>query len=283
MEVYIEYVLIDNMVINYLIIVLSLKMLKLEQKVYRILLASAVGTLFAFVMPLINLSGVLLFIFKMLVGLIIVLFVLNKQQLKRLMRFYLTFLMFTFVMGGVCFAFIYVLAGEVSGTTYSLDVPVGLLLLIVVLWTRYVLKLIKAIQKRHTQTYYIYEINLTLRKKNIKINAYFDTGNLLVDVSTSKPIIIVNFAKVIDDFNNDEIRAVLTGNTSKLDFDDVHFEEFKAMSTSGKMIVLKPKSVVINELNKDLTKEVMVALSVKPLTKEGGFDALIGPKVLSGG
>ena len=212
-----------------------------------------------------------------------VLCVLRKYQLKHWLRFYLAFLMFTFVMGGICFGVVFLLSGHTIGTTYTLDVPVGLILGITLIWSRYVSKLINAVHKRHKLTMYNYEIILTLKSKKIKLNAYFDTGNLLVDSNTTKPIVIVSLAKVIDELDTDEIRAVLTGNTYKLNLDEVHFEEFKAMSTTGKMLVFKAKSVFLGELNKDLTESVLIALSVKPLSQQGNFDALIGPKVLNGG
>ncbi len=283
MEVYIEYVLVDNMVINSIILLLSLKILKLTVVKWRVVIGASIGTIIALLLPLMTIQGVGLIVFKLALGALICVCVLDKTNAKHLMRFYLSFLMFTFVMGGVCYGIIFSLTGSVSLYQYTLDVPVGAILLIIVVWTRYLLKLINSIHKRENQTLYIYELDLTLREKKYKMKAYFDTGNLMVDKNSNKPIVIVSLSKVIDEFDIDELRGILSGNLNNIMLDDVHFEEFKAMSVSGKMVVFKPKKFNILEFNTDLSEKVLVALSVKPLTKEGGFDALIGPKVLNGG
>ena len=283
MEVYIEYVLIDNMIINSIILLLSLKMLKLSVVKWRVALGASVGTLVAILVPLISLQGVGNIVFKLALGALMCICALDKSNTKHLMRFYLCFLMFTFVMGGLCYAIIFSLTGSTSLTQYTLDIPVGVILLVVVVWARCLHKLINVIHKRGKQTLYIYELDLTLREKKYKMNAYFDTGNLMVDKKSKKPIAIVNLSKVIEEFDIDELRGILSGNLSNISLEDAHFEEFKAMSVSGKMIVFKPKKFDVPELKTDLSEKVLVALSIKPLTKEGGFDALIGPKVLNGG
>ena len=283
MEVYIEYVLIDNLVINSIILLLSLKMLKLSVINWRVVLGASVGTIVAILLPLISLQGVGLIAFKLALGMLICVCALDKFDIKHLMRFYICFLMFTFVMGGVCYGIIYSLTGSASLTDYALDIPVGVILIVVVVWARYLQKLINLIHKRNKLTLYLYELDLVLRKKKYKINAYFDTGNLMVDRDTKKPIVIISLAKVIDEFDINEVMGILSGNIESVMLEDAHIEEFKAMSVSGKMVVFKPKMFNVIETKTDLSEKVLVALSIKPLTKEGKFDALIGPKVLSGG
>ena len=68
MEIYIEYVLIDNFVINYLILLLVKKTMKLKTSIFRMVLSSGIGTIVAVLMPLFSVSNWLFILIKLLLG-----------------------------------------------------------------------------------------------------------------------------------------------------------------------------------------------------------------------
>ena len=61
MVVYVEYVIIDNMAIDYLLISLSRKTLKLKPNFLLALLSAVVGTVAAFVIPTLSINKGALF------------------------------------------------------------------------------------------------------------------------------------------------------------------------------------------------------------------------------
>ena len=71
MVVYVEYVIIDNMAIDYLLISLSRKTLKLKPNFLLALLSAAVGTAAAFVIPVLSVNKGVLLAAKVAVGMII--------------------------------------------------------------------------------------------------------------------------------------------------------------------------------------------------------------------
>lgn len=71
MVVYVEYVVIDNMAIDYLLISLSRKTLKLKPNIWLALLSAAVGTAAAFVVPLLSVNKGVLFAAKIATSMII--------------------------------------------------------------------------------------------------------------------------------------------------------------------------------------------------------------------
>ena len=73
MEIYIEYVLIDNLVINALILLCTKKTLKLKTSWLRLGLSSLLGTVVAVMLPLINISSIFLILIKIGLGVLMVL------------------------------------------------------------------------------------------------------------------------------------------------------------------------------------------------------------------
>ena len=66
MEIVVEYVLIDNLVVNYLILYTTAFALKINFKKYRLFFSVLFGTALAFVFPILNLNAVLLVVFSRL-------------------------------------------------------------------------------------------------------------------------------------------------------------------------------------------------------------------------
>ena len=73
MTTYVEYVFLDNLIIDAMLIVLARKVLKLEIKKLYVFLSALFGSVVAVVTPLLKLSLAWSFTLKMPIGLIIVL------------------------------------------------------------------------------------------------------------------------------------------------------------------------------------------------------------------
>ena len=71
MVVYVEYVIIDNMAIDYLLISLARKTLKLKPNFLLALISAVVGTVAAFLIPTLSINKGALFSAKVVVGMVI--------------------------------------------------------------------------------------------------------------------------------------------------------------------------------------------------------------------
>ena len=71
MEIVVEYVLIDNIVINFLILYLSALVLRLEKRKLRLFIAACFGAIFSLITPLLSLPTWLMIAYKVLLGLVI--------------------------------------------------------------------------------------------------------------------------------------------------------------------------------------------------------------------
>ncbi|MDE6362163.1 MAG: sigma-E processing peptidase SpoIIGA, partial [Clostridia bacterium] len=68
MQVYIEYVIANNMLINALILVLTLRFLRYKISKTAVFISSAIGTVFAVFLPIYGILNI--FIFKLILSLV---------------------------------------------------------------------------------------------------------------------------------------------------------------------------------------------------------------------
>ena len=134
MEVYIEYVLLDNLVIDAIISVLTLKALRLSVKIWRVAVAAAFGTVAAFLLPLIHIHAAFLLFIRMAVGAAMAFLIYNHKSFKRYLICFIVFMLITFVLGGACLGVLFLMGANVTSAAtlnYQSSVPIGLIALTV--------------------------------------------------------------------------------------------------------------------------------------------------------
>ena len=104
MTVYIEYVIIDNFIIDFLLIKSSFKIAKIKSNLLRQIISASVGTAFAVIVPFFNLNGVFNVIVKVLAGGFIVFTGGKYVSFKSYFTALFFFFLFTFISGGLIIA-----------------------------------------------------------------------------------------------------------------------------------------------------------------------------------
>ena len=182
MTIYIEYVFIDNIVINTLILLLTKIILHIKTSKTRVFLSSLLGTVVAIFSPL--LPTVICNIIKIPLGLCMILIAFKSENIKSLLVTFVVFVLCTFVFGGACFGIMQVLGINVivnNGISYTYKFPIGAVLLVCFV-TFVALKNIALYlyQKKKQQQFY-YDITLCNNNKKVLVTAFLDTGNKLVE------------------------------------------------------------------------------------------------------
>jgi len=78
MVIYLEYAIIDNLVINWLLLWFVFRTVKQTPPKFRIFLSALLGTGAALLMPLLNYTGIAAFLIKLFIGAAMVFIVQNK-------------------------------------------------------------------------------------------------------------------------------------------------------------------------------------------------------------
>lgn len=127
MKVYVEYVIIDNMVIDGLLLYLSCVTLKIKANAVRIFLSAFTGTVSAVFLSLVSIPVYIGLPVKIALGVIMAFIAVGKNKP---LRYFLIFGAYSFITGGLILALLFMLKKDVFGAltfNYSAGVPVGII------------------------------------------------------------------------------------------------------------------------------------------------------------
>ena len=130
MVVYIELVLFDNFVIDYILLYVTARTLNMSIKKLRLSLGAFLGAVLAAVMPIIMFAEPIMLVIKIAAGAIIVLIGCAKGTFKKYLLCYLLFICYTFAAGGAIIGIILLFNGDIySAATlnYNFGVPAGVI------------------------------------------------------------------------------------------------------------------------------------------------------------
>lgn len=194
MEVYIEYVILNNLIIDLIILFITAKLLKFEIKKRMIFLSASIGTVFAVLMPLISIKFYLLTLLKIIVGMLMITIIKTYSSIKEIIATFLIFITITFMLGGVCYSIISLSGEEASAQNviiFGYESPVSLYLVIICLFVHLFFKLVSFIQHKTAISNYIYKIRISINNKHFELNAYLDTANELFD-ENNLPVVVLS-------------------------------------------------------------------------------------------
>ncbi len=195
MTVYIEYVIIDNFVIDYLLLKATFALTNAPVKKGRLLFCAFLGAGISVVFPLIQVHAVILTLIKIATGLLLVLIANNYKSVK---QFYITALIFiglTFATGGAIIG-VY----NLLGLSYSTELSIGIMILPAWAVIKFMTAIVKHIYRKKEIAQNTYRCELTLDGVTVKAQGFFDTGNNLYD--GDKPVIVCDKKLALKLFGN---------------------------------------------------------------------------------
>ena len=197
MTVYIEYVIINNFIIDYLLLRFTYILTGKEVKRLKLIILSLIGGVFSLVFPLIRLGNFYLTLIKILFGTLLV-FVSARYKNKR--EFYINLTVFyflTFLLGGSIFGVYFLI-----GVSYSSELAVATCFLPVCLLACAGKKVVSFLYRRKHVESVIYNFEFTLLGKKFTGRGFLDTGNSLY--FNDNPVILCEkkfIEKAFDDNN----------------------------------------------------------------------------------
>ena len=190
MTVYIEYVIIDNLIIDFLILKATFSLTKISYGKRRLFLCALLGSIIALVYPLLEIEKVILTIVKIFSGLLLLLL---ANDYKKFKTFYVNAIVF--------FLLVFLTGGAVIGIYNIFNIPlaqetsVAFVFLPVYLVIKGVIEFASFIYKKKEVVCFTYDIELKVFGESQKAKGFLDTGNCSFD--NGQPIIFCNqsFAK----------------------------------------------------------------------------------------
>ncbi|MBE5757063.1 MAG: hypothetical protein E7342_04600 [Clostridiales bacterium] len=185
MVVYIEYALIDNILIDYWLLKFTLVLTKNKVKFWRLLFCAFLGSIFSLITPLIKASTPFLIVIKVIMGLLIVLLSTKFRNIKTFITAFIIFLSYTFLLGG-----------SILGILSLLSIPLSEVLIAFLFVPCYILikltkKVIKLLSKKMQVLKSVVECSIIKGKVKLNLKGFYDTGNNLYD-KEGNPVLIID-------------------------------------------------------------------------------------------
>ncbi len=295
MTIYIDVVLIENLLMNYIILFATAIILKLQVKQIRLITGSLVGAIYTIISYVSGLKIYSNFFLKLILSIIIIYISFNPKSLKKLLKFTLIFYLTSFVFGGAAFALIYVVKpqellknnGLILNSKSLRVIFISAIIAFIVIIIGF--KIVK--NKISAKDMYC-DIEIKINNKKIQTKAMIDTGNFLKEPITNTPVIVVEHTLLYECIPKEilnHIEDILGGDFSEIP-DSVRKEYISKLKVipfsslgkqNGMLLGIKPEGVIIkNEEEEKENNNVIIGIYNKSLTKRGEYRALLGIEIM---
>ena len=302
MTIYVDVVLIENLIMNYIILLATGLILKIKIKHIRLILGSLLGAIYTIVAYTGFLKIYSSFILKIILSVIIVYIAYYPQSVKKLCKELLFFYLTSFVFGGAAFALIYIVKpqdilmknGLFLGTYPLKTVILAAIVAFVVIITAFTI-----IKSKMTKKDLIYKIEVKLNGKEIKTEALVDTGNMLKEPITNTPVVVIERSILYDVIPKEilnHLEDIIGGDFEKIpeEIRNKYISKLKLIPFSslgkqnGMLIGIKPEYLKIikkEEIDEEQEEKmeitnVILGIYDKSLTKKGEYRALMGMELV---
>lgn len=297
MTIYLDIILCENLLMNYIILFATYVIIKPKTKhpQIRMILSSLLGSIYAIIIYLNMLSIYTNLLAKITLSVVMVYIAFAPPNIKQLLKQILIFYLVSFIFGGCTFALIYFLKPEnvemKNGVFVGIyPIKVGLIAgIIAFIITQIAFKINKS--KLNNKNTFI-EIELYNKNKMTKARALLDSGNMLKEPISQKPVIVVEKAilsKIIPEEVLNYIERMVGGDDQERNEMQEYLSKIRMVpfmslgKENGMLIGIRLDKIKINTEDIRLEKENIIAgIYEKKLTKDNKYNALIGLNLLEG-
>lgn len=291
MTIYIDVILAENLMMNYIILLATGIVAKVKIKQFRLVLASLIGAIYTIIsyMKILNLQ--FSFVFKIILSIIIVYAAYNPQRMSKMWKILLIFYLVSFVFGGVAFSLIYIVKPQevlVKNGMFLGTYPLKTIMLGAVIAFLIIIATFKIVKNKISKKDVIYDIEVMINDKKITARALIDTGNMLKEPITNTPVIVIEKALLYECLPKEilnHLENIIGGDFKDIpeEVQDRYISKLKLIPFSslgkqnGMLLGIKPKKIKIVKEDEIVEKEnVILGIYQQSLTKRGEYQALMG-------
>jgi stage II sporulation protein GA (sporulation sigma-E factor processing peptidase) len=198
MVVYIDILLVVNLIINYLLISLTVKLSREKIKRHRLLLSASFGAVYSLVLLIGPLNVIVSNILKLFVSAVMVFIAFGRIKIKTFIKRLLLFYIIGSVFAGLMFAlYFFVTPAGMSVSNGIVYFNVSAPLLIILIGGIYLaLSLFQRIFMRLSPDSKLYKLRIYYNGKSALLWGLYDTGNSLKDSFYQIPAVVCSYKSV---------------------------------------------------------------------------------------
>ena len=290
MTIYIDIVLLENLIMNYIILSTTGIVMKIKMKQTRIIIAALLGAIYTIIGYTRILGVHTNVILKIILAIVIIQIAYNPQNIKKMLKEMMLFYFISFAFGGAAFAFIYIIKPQdilMKNGLFLGIYPIKIIILstIIVSMTIIIFTIIK--QKTKYKDIFC-KIEIYLNENIIKTTAMIDSGNMLKEPITNTPVIVIEHTLLYDIIPKEILNNLeeIIGGDFKNITDDIKKEYISQLKLipysslgkqNGMLLGIKAQKIIVKqEEEKYETNNVIIGMYSKSFTKRGEYRALIG-------
>lgn len=194
MTIYIDIVLVENLIINYIMLLSTAIISKSKIKYIPIFVSSLIGSLYSVINYMANIDFISNFTIKIIISFAMIFFSFPNKKMKKILKNLMYFYLVSFTFGGISFMLLFLVNPEnikIVDNHFKGTYPIKIAIMGGILGFVIINIISKMIKNRINQKSMICEIEIFYKGKNKKIKTMIDTGNLLKEPITQKDVIIV--------------------------------------------------------------------------------------------
>jgi len=297
LSIYIEYLLIENVIINFIILYVVARITRTKINKLRLFVSAIIGSIYTIIVFYPSMEFMGKFLIKVSISILMVILAYNPETLQQFIKQISAFYLVSFAFAGAIIGIFYI----VNNNSYSLRfsfknsrelsryLTVGIIVATILLFS-----ILKYYQKRLSRENYLTPISIGLKDKEVNLVALIDTGNSLKEPITQKPVIIAEYL-ALEEILPDSIKNMYLDN-KELDLniiakvmeeigDDINLRliPFKSIgNNSGILIGFKPDiiKIYLEDEVKKVADETIVAIYNDKLSLDEGYSGLLHPEIL---
>lgn len=298
MEVYLDVLFLENIVMNFLILLVTAIFAKRRTSSLRLFIGAVVGA--AYVIVLILLPGIKVYyttLAKVLLSVLIIAVAFSPERVKEFLKTLAIFYISTFIFAGAAFAFLYFnrSGGFVrNGIFYVFWQSKWTLLFFSIATAGIIVRIFwEMLQYKFIRDKLLIPLKIAFESNTISLAALVDTGNSLHDPLSNLPVIVVEF-KAIKNILPDDIKLIFEqSRENDLDLmtsivsNSTWLSRFRLIPFSslgkenGMLIGFKPDYIEIGEeKDKKDVSNVIVGIYNKALSNNDRYVALLSPDLV---
>lgn len=289
MTVYLDVVFVENLVINYIILLATGLINKAKIKHYKLIFASILGAIYS-IFTYLTIEKIKNSItIKIIFSILMIYIAFRPRKIKKLFKQLLIFYLTTFAFGGVTFFLLYVVKPEgiffVDGVWFG-SYPIKIAVLGVVLGFVLIYLSFKMIKNGINKKNMLCNIEILFEGKKKEIRAMIDSGNLLKDPITNTPVVVVEkdvLESIIPKEILENLQKILKGEITDNSIDAKYISKFKIIPFSsigkenGILLGIRIDGLKIYIDNETVNiKSAIIGIYDKPLCRTGEYSGLIG-------
>lgn len=291
MTLYVDIIFLENIIMNSIILLATAIIMKAQIKIWRILVSSIIGSIYAIIIYVSNIEIYSNIFLKLFLSVVIVYISFKPPNMKSLSKHIVIFYLTSFTFGGVAFALLYFVSPQdilYQDGVFIGTYPIKMILTGGILGFIIITLSFKNIKGRLSHKDMYCSLKICSGNKELELIAIVDTGNFLRDPITKMPVVVIENEKLVEVFPG----SILNNVTNIINGKDVDLGEY-----SSKIRVIPFKSlgkenglllgIKIDEIEAEYQdiqykhKDVIVGIYNGRLSRTGKYAGLVGVDIIS--